>query len=325
MPPTLAAIQGRAGAPAPDALHVDAAVRMVLDAARGGAGSPDFVVRRARLEVGRLPAGAGRSLMARVLDVTTDPAGSGADRACALLEWAGHLEGRRRLPDAAAALELARDTRPDDAELALHAARVARKSGDLPRARELYDRVRAVDGGSGHLSRMAGVGHALLADDPAAALGGVLRAALAAGDREAAAVAQEERARARAAAGDVGGALRDFALAGVRFRDPVDRGRIGHEAADLLVAAGDPLAARRALLEAEAVCHPDQAAHAHTRLRAISRALGDELGRRRWADAAPGRLVSLCPPRRDAGSGPGWTPRLDRWIARLRRCGSADA
>lgn len=220
------------------------------------------------------------------------------DLSNALLSWAAHLECYDRMSGASRLLEAALELRPANSELTLHAARVARKNGRTDRACSLYCAVRDLETGRGRLSRMARVGLALVdADDPEAALGRALRGAVRSGDAEAAAVAHEERARIRREARDRAGALRDYGAATVRFEDPADRGRVIHAAADLLMAAGEVLAARDVLLEMEHLGRSSQTVHAHARLRGISRTLGDELGLRRWKDETGGGLVFLSSPR----------------------------
>lgn len=110
------------------------------------------------------------------------------------------------------------------------------------------------------------------------ALGAIFRRAIRGGAGEAAAVAQEERARARRAVSDVSGALRDYITAAARYPDSIDRGRVGHEVADLLIGTGDLEGARRALRATESIGHPEQIAFARARLQGIARGQGDELG-----------------------------------------------
>ena len=251
-----------------------------------------FLARRASLAVHALPDGAERRHLGRLLALTHDGCDP-CDRTEALLAWAGHLESRGLLEWADSVLEQARQLSPKDPVLFLHAARLARKQGRIARARRCYDRVAELDDGSGSLSRMAIVGYALLVNDKGRALGRVMRAMLRVGDPEAAAVAQEARAALRRARGDVDGALRDYGAAAARFEDPIDRGRIGHEVADLLSERGDPLAARRVLIATERISHPVQVERARSRLLAIARAVDDQIGIRRWSDAPSSTLVSL--------------------------------
>lgn len=303
---------GRNEPGAPDA--VGALVLRALEGATGADG--EFLARRAERAVETLPRGPERRHLAHLLrtGLASDP--DPDERTGAMVAWAGHLESRGHLEWADEVYARAQRERPGDPELVLHRARVARKDGRDAAAGALYDQVVELDDGSGRLARMALVGHALLAPDPGPALGRAMRRCLDAGDREAAAAAQEARARVRRAAGDVDGALRDFAGAALRFGEPADLGRVGHEVADLLVAASDPTAARLVLLEVERRGHPRQAAQAAARLLTLSRALGDQLGLRRWADAATPELVSLTPRRRGPRP-PSRTPRVGRALARL--------
>lgn len=335
MTPHLQAIEGQATASGADRTAEPASARrLVLAALRSaslGLSSAPFLERRARREIDELRPTSERAVMARLLDLHADGRTPRRRTAEALLRWAGLLESRGLADGAGAVLDLARALCPDDAELALHAARLARKSGDASTARDLYGTARRLDGASGRLARMAEVGLALLSPDPEGALGRILRLALENGQREAAAAAQEARAAVRRRKGDLHGALRDYGIAAARFRDPADRGRLGHAAADLLVAAGEPLAARRVLLEVEGLCRPPQARRARARLRELARSLGDDVGLRRWRDASAGDLVSLSPSRRRSrtptgGKSTGPTAeRIDRWIDRLRRLGAPEA
>lgn len=184
-------------------------------------------------------------------------------------------------------------------------------------ANRLYQEVRRLAGDDAHLGRMAGVGEALLTAEPVPALGRALRTAVRAGDVEAAAVAQEERAHARRTSGDRGGALRDYLVASARYQDPVDRARVLHAAADLLTAAGDLLGAREVLLLAVDEGRPEQRVHARSRLHALSRALGDELGRRRWIGQKGTPLVSLMAARPCEASR-SRSAMVGRWRRRLR-------
>lgn len=280
-------------------------------------GPAGFLARRARLAVQGVVDERGRRLLARVLETHLDGGVQPDARTCALLGWAGYLESRGRLAEAARVLDLATDRRPRDPGLALHAARVARKSGDRTAALALYERVRDLDDGRGHLERMASVGCALLASDPIRALGRAIRRAVLADDGEAAAVAQEARARARRESGDMDGAIRDFVVAAARFEDPADVGRIGHALADLFTSRGDVAAARHALLETERRGHPEQVRRARSRLFAQARALGDEVGMRRWAEAGPTSLVSITFRAADPGHADSRADRLLRSIRRI--------
>lgn len=272
-----------------------------------------FFAARAGGEVSGLEKGPERAVLRRIL-LLLDGAGEveAARLAGPLVGYACELERTRRLPEADAALSLARSAAPGDAETALHAARVARKLGDRERALELYAAVRGLDGADGSMARLAAVGEAVVSDDAERGLTRVVRAALRAGDAEAAAVGLEERARTRRAAGDRRGAARDLCLAAVRFGDGVDRARVAHELADVAVASGDPLAAREALLAALEWGDAPQKEHARARLHTHARDLGDQVGARRWRSARPPSLtsMSLYRPRPVDRSG---APRLARW------------
>ncbi|HEX2093609.1 MAG TPA: hypothetical protein VHG28_14480 [Longimicrobiaceae bacterium] len=273
-----------------------------------------FVALRAEAEVAGLPRGGERSLLRRLLLVLLEGEGEVAPERLAgpLVGYACELEATRRLPEAAAALELARSVTPDDAETALHAGRVARKLGDRERALELYRAARGLDRGSGQIARLAAIGEAVVSAEPERALSRVIREALRAGDAEAAAVGMEERARVRRAAGNRRGAARDLCFAAARFTDPVDRARVAHEVADVVVAAGDPLAAREALLVALEWGDAPQREHARARLHTLARDLGDQVGARRWRSAKRPALtsMSLYRPKPVAVSA---APRLARW------------
>ncbi|MEW5930160.1 MAG: hypothetical protein AB1941_22105 [Gemmatimonadota bacterium] len=272
-----------------------------------------FLSARAGAEVSGLEKGAERAALRRILLLLEGEGGVEPARlAGPLVGYACELERTRRLPEADAALSLARSAAPADAETALHAARVARKLGDRARALELYAAVRDLDGADGCMARLAEVGEAVVADDPERALTRVVRAALRAGDAEAAAVGLEERARVRRAAGDRRGAARDLCLGTLRFADGVDRARLAHELADVAVASGDPLAAREALLVALDWGDAPQKEHARARLHTLARDLGDQVGARRWRSSRPPSLtsMSLYRPRPVARTA---APRLSRW------------
>lgn len=277
----------------------------------------DFLARRALREVSG-PGDDEREPLLRVIDALE---GSGSDPSPAmdhaLLLWAAFLEAHQKLDGARRVLETAMEVSSGDAELILHAARVSRKAGDAEGAHSLYLRVRRQEGPDRRLSLMADIGLALLSADAERRLGRVLRRAIRKNEMEVAAVAHEERAAVRRRKGDRAGALRDYAGACVRYRDPADRGRVIHSAADVLVAAADPLAARQVLLEIEALGLPGQWDRARSRLREISRSVGDELGVRRWKADGHRRLVSLAPSRqvpRERSR----LPDVSRWIGRLR-------
>jgi len=284
----------------------------------GEAEAPGFLRRRAGREISGLPAGAERRLLGKVVRALEAPQGDRDSVVCALLEWAGHLEARGHLAEAEGVIVRARRICPSDPELLLHQGRIARKRGERQRAGRLYERVRRLDSAGGRLTRMAAVGRGMVgAGDGQTSLGEGLREARRAGDREAEAVAREERARLRRRRGELEAALRDYAVAAFRFRDPADRGRVGHEAADMLLAAGELGGARSVLRATEGAGHPREAERARVRLREVARSIGDELGIRRWAGRGAGDLVSLGPPpwkTSSSSEGPG-----EKRKSRLRR------
>jgi hypothetical protein len=162
----------------------------------------------------------------------------------------------------------------------------------------LYAEARRLDASGGVIARFASIGEAVVSADPERELGRAMRAAVQAGHGEAAAVALEERARVRRAAGRRRGAIRDLCVAALRFADPVDRGRAAHELADIAMTTGDIATAREALLLAVACGAGPQRAHARSRLHTLARTQGDMVGMRRWrGTAGPPALVSLTPSR----------------------------
>lgn len=258
-----------------------------------------------------LPRGEDRRHLARILG-----AAGRDERADALVAWAGALEVSGRIAEAVRAVELALELRPDQPAYALHAARMARKADDPARARRFYDLVVELDDGDGRLARLASVGRALVSRDPEPELQMALRGARLAGDPETAAVAQEARAQLRRERGDFDGAVRDYLVAAARYQDPLDSARVGHELADLLTSAGDPTAARLVLMQVERYAPRPQALWAQARLLDLSRALGDAVGARRWADAPTPPLVALTHSRARPG-GSSRERRLSRWMRRL--------
>jgi tetratricopeptide (TPR) repeat protein len=279
------------------------AVALVLRvvAQAGDRGACWFLRRRAGVEVGAMRKGGERGALLRLLDRVDDSTFTPREVSDCLISLAGELERTHRLPEADAALSLAAELSPRCAEVALHAGRVARKSGDVERAVEMYLRARKLDGGEGSLGRLAAVGEAAVSDDPERALGTVMRVALRRGDVEAAAVAQEERARCRRAAGRQGAAIRDLCVAAARFPDAIDRARVAHELADLASARGDLATIREALLLALSCGDVPQRDHARARLHTLCRGQGDQLGMRRWRSNGPPALVSLTPLRAASG------------------------
>jgi len=301
---------------------------------KGGSGS-DFIARRVEGEVASLPRGSERSLLKRLSRLAVaagaENAESEGERLCETLVMYGcELERGRRMEEATAVLELARDLRPRDAEIALHSARVARLSGDREGALALYQRASdldagagniarlaaigeaVVDAGAGNIARLAAIGEAVVSTQSERLLSAVIRKAIIAQDAEAAAVALEERALLRRARGDREGSARDLCFSAWRFQDPVDRARVAHRLADLFIAGGDPGAAREALLLALAIGDESQQEHARGRLHTVSRDLEDQVGQRRWRSFKRPPLVSLSARSRIAG-GESAASRLAEW------------
>jgi hypothetical protein len=266
-------------------------LRAVGMAAAGETGAP-FALRRAHAEEDTLPRSAESSILRRLLAAADLGVDAGL-LAPALVSYACELERTHRLPEADAAVSLARELAPGDAATALHAGRIARRAGEAGRALGLYREARRLDGADGAITRLASVGEAVVSPSAQRELGRAIRAALRAGDSDAAAVGLEERARVRRAAGDRGGAMRDLAIAAARFAGAVDRARVAHELAGAALAAGDPLAAREALSAAVAWGDGEQQDHARSRLHTLSRDLGDQVGMRRWRASKRPALVSL--------------------------------
>lgn len=202
-------IEGRAG----DRAARREAGRVVLRAlaleARGSPGAA-FVRRRAEREVERLGPSEERRRLTKLL--ATSP-GEACVRSKLLAAHAAELEREGRLAEASAALIVARRLDRDSPDLVLRAARLARLSGRVGRARRLYARVRALDGGAGRWARLAAVGEALVSSDPYEALTEAIQAAVRAGDDAAAAVGLQERAALARATGDGAGAARDRCVA----------------------------------------------------------------------------------------------------------------
>ena len=290
-----------------------AAGALVLAAVERASAATDdeFVLRRARREVEGLERSPEKSILTRVLAVLEldDPC---ARVAAPLVQYACELERTRRLPEANAAVSLALELDTASSSTALHAARLARKLGDRERALALYCAARDLDGGSGVIARLASVGEAVVGADPERGLTRAVRAALRAGDGESAAVGLEERAAVRRARGDRRGAARDLCLAAARFADGVDRARVAHALAGVVLTMGDAPAAREAMLAALAWGDAPQKDHARSRLHTLARDTGDQVGTRRWRSFQRPSLVSLSAYRPAAG-GSTLAPRLIRW------------
>jgi tetratricopeptide (TPR) repeat protein len=290
------------------------AVERVLE----GEATATFLLRRAAREIEALPSSRERAALRRVVAALEEGA-SVATVAEALVGYGYELEAARRLEEADAVLTRARALVPADAELALHAGRIARKLGDRERALALYRAVRELDGADGTLARLAAVGEAVVSGDAERALGRAIRAAVRAGDAEAAAVGLEERARVRRSARRRRAAVRDLCLAALRYRDRVDLGRVAHRIADLAFAEGDLAAAREALFAALASGDNAQRDHARSRLHTLARDLGDEVGARRWRSFRPAPLVSLSAYRPTKSAAPAAPASLVRWRRALER------
>ena len=287
-----------------------AAGALVLRVVEGGAADA-FTLRRAAAEVAALPKSAERSILSRALRVVED-GGEAGRLSAALVSYACELERTRRLPEADAAVTVALALDDGCGATALHAARLARKTGERERALALYCAARDLDGGNGPIARLAAVGEAVVSEDAERRLGAVVRRALRAGDAEAAGVGLEERAALRRAGGDLRGAARDLWAAAARFADPVDRARAAHALAGTLLAAWDAAAAREALLVALAWGDAPQKEHARTRLHTLSRDLGDQVGMRRWRSFQRPSLVSLSASR-PLPAARSRAARLQRW------------
>ncbi len=291
-----------------------------VDQVRGSTPGAAFTRARAWVEVASLSASAERAVLERLLLVIAEPDAATQGLlliAELLVRYAGELETARRLPEADLALAMAREAAPADAEIALHAGRVARQLGERERALDLYRAARELDGAEGVIGRLAAIGEAVVAEDAEAALGRAIRRSMRFGDHEAAAVGLEERARLRRLAGRRRAAVRDLCVAALRFRDPVDRSRVAHRIADITVAAADPLAAREALLVALTSGDGPQRDHARSRLHTICRGLGDQVGMRCWRSFERPALVSLAAPRRVTPHSA--APLLARWRERMEQ------
>jgi tetratricopeptide (TPR) repeat protein len=288
--------------------------RLVLRAAR--AGDP-FLVRRALKAVGELEAGPARRALRHAVEGLADLSEAGAKNndavARGLLGYGAVLERHGVHEGAEEVYRAVLDGSPEDARMMLHVARAARKAGRREEALELYRRAGQQCGSDVHMRLLVGIGEALLAESPEAALTEVLHAARRADANVAVAVAREERARLRVAARG-GGALRDLASAALRYRDPQDRVRVLYRLAELLTARGDLPAAREALLAAQDAGTSAQRGHTVQRLRTVARALGDELELRRSRGQGSGSLVTLAPAgaRRRSAMLSSRTPRIRR-------------
>jgi tetratricopeptide (TPR) repeat protein len=275
----------------------------------------EFVAVRAEREVAALSSSAEKAMLGRLLR-RLEEAAPAAGLADVLVAYAYELEKARRLPEADSALALARVLAPREAAIALHAGRVTRRLGQPDRALRFYRVARTLDRSGGTIARLAAVGEAVVSVEPERELARAVRTAVRAGDREAAAVALEERARVRRAAGRPRAAARDLGVAALRYADAVDRARVAHELADLMLVLGDAPATREALLAALQLGDGSQRDHARGRLHTLCRDTGDQIGMRRWRSASRPALTSLSlRPRRSAATTA--APWLARWRERV--------
>jgi hypothetical protein len=286
------------------------AVERMLNSAQDG----EFLARRAEQEVEAVASGGERALLLRLLRL--GEVGGTCAVAAVLSDYAAGLEEARRLAEADAVITLSLALSGEQAELALRAGRIARLMGEGERALALYGVARELDGGDGSIARLAAIGEAVVADEPEFTLSVAIRAAIELEDGEAAGVGLEERARVRRGFGNRTGAARDLACAAARYSDPVDRGRVAHQLADLFLASNDPRAAREALLFALNAGDATQREHARARLHTVSGDLGDRVGMRRWRSFKPPALVSLSsrpsPPTESSAA-----PAVARWRERV--------
>lgn len=293
------------------------AVEQVFTRAEGR----EFVATRAEREVARLGSSAEKAILGRLLRRLEEQA-SAAALAEVLVAYAYELEKTKRLPEADGVLALARVLAPQDAALALHAGRVTRRIGRPDRALRFYRVARTLDRSGGTIARLAAVGEAVVSAAPERELGRAIRTAVRAGDGEAAAVALEERARVRRAAGRRRAAARDLGIAALRYSDAVDRARVAHELADVMLVMGDAPATREALLAALQLGDGSQRDHARGRLHTLCRDTGDQIGMRRWRSASRPALTSLSlRPRLSAATTA--APRLSRWRERVEPVAAA--
>lgn len=300
-------------------LHLQFAARCVLKALptplRPQGPEASFLLRRGFQETLRVDGVVGRRIRSLVTKV--EAGCSPSDVARELVALSGHLEEVSELELAQQALGCACDLGGDVPELHLHLGRIHRKRGDFPSARAEYLKVSEAGHYEPRLHRLARLGEALLSRDADAALGKVAREAQRAGDAETVGIAMEERAHLQAAQGRHRSAVRQALSAAARYPDTMDRTRLLHWAADLLQSRGDLAGARRILLSAQDLGREPQRRFTRQRLHILSRALGDELGIRRWRDGGPPALISLMPPRSRRQATDPILPGLDRLLAFL--------
>jgi tetratricopeptide (TPR) repeat protein len=287
--------------------------RLVLSAAEGG---DPFVLRRAAAAVAELESSPARRALRRAVEAVDG--GDERSLQASLVTYGATLERHGVHDGAGEVYGVVMRLWPGAATATLHAARAARRSGRRDDALRLYRQAGRECGGDAHMTLLVRIGEALVSDDGAAALTAVVRDARRRGDRDALAVAREERSRYMLAARRTGAALRDLAAAAVRYTDTMDRLRVLHRMAEILAARGDLLAAREVLLAALEQASAGQRGHSVQRLRAVARALGDELELRRTRGRATSSLITLAPRRSNRpAAARSAAPRLQRWRAIL--------
>lgn len=295
------------GAPASVRQRELEAGRLVLAAAAAGS----FVARRAADDARALGPGPARRALVHAADACRS--GDQAAARSGLLAYGAVLERHGLHVDAGEVYRGVLTLFGDDAHVALHAGRAARRASDRAEAMRLYAIAARHANGETTLTLLARMGAALLADDPIAELASVIHAARRARAWEAYAIGREERARLERAAGRSGAAVRDLVAALRRYPDRQDRMRVLHALADLLIARGDLAGAREALLAALELARPSARGHTVHRLRMLARLMGDELELLRSRGSAAPTIVTLMPPReriaRDVRS---LAPRLRR-------------
>jgi hypothetical protein len=275
-----------------------------------------FLVRRASAAVAALEASPMRRALKRVVEGVNEADETGVTSG--LLAYGAVLE-RYGINDLAAGVYRAvMVARPADAGVTLHTARAARKAGRRDEALTLYRRAAEQAGGSVRMALLVRIGEALVSDDACSGLDAVICDARRAGERDALAIAREERARLRVTARRSAAAVRDLAAAAGRYTDRVDRVRVMQRMAELLSGRGDLLAAREVLLAAREQATGAQRAHTVQRLRTVARAMGDQFELRRSRGQGASSLTTLTPvPTRRVAAAASLAPRLRRWRSLL--------
>jgi tetratricopeptide (TPR) repeat protein len=286
---------------------------------RAAADRDAFLLRRAADATAGLDAGPARRALRRAVQALQEE--DGASLRLALGMYGGTLERHGAHDAASEVYEAAMRLWPGEAELTLHAARAARRSGRREAALALYRQAGRECRGNAHMFLLVRIGEALVSEHPADLLTAVIQAARRMGDADAVAVAREERSRHLLAAGRRGAALRDLASAAGRYTDGIDRVRVLHRMSELLIASGDLPGAREVLLAAVDQAAPAHRGHGVQRLRTVARALGDELELRRSRGRSAAGPVSLTPSASLLGrpAGRSMAPRLRRWCSLLER------